>query len=124
MLRTFYQAAVRRHLLKAETPTAMLKTDLRSAEMVRRQKVGRALEQVWKASRQPSGEPLGLKEFAARLGRDERQVKRWMTGEERIQLDAIYAVADLWSLFVVQLARLPGSRVEIETTMRLRECAS
>lgn len=114
MFKTFFQARIDRHLLKAEIGAPhMAKVDLRKAEEgPRREEIGRAL------SRTQHFAGLSLKEFAARLDRDPRQVQRWQTGDERVQLDAIYADRALWNLFIVQLATLSVD-IRTETVLRV-----
>lgn len=59
-----------------------------------------------------------LDELAHALGKDSKQVGRWLRGEERTQVDAVFGVAALRQPFVVALARLAGCG--IETTIRVR----
>ena len=47
-----------------------------------------------------------LKELAAALQRDERQVQRWIDGKENTNLAAVFAVEALRQPFVIALARL------------------
>lgn len=61
-----------------------------------------------------------LKEFAAAVDRDERQVARWLNGEERPQFDAMFAREDFRQPLVLALAELAGPVFEIETTVRTR----
>jgi transcriptional regulator with XRE-family HTH domain len=96
----------------------MAKADLRKAEMDDwRLHVGGAIERM----RMLSG--LSLKEFAAVLGRDERQIARWITGAERPQLDVLFAADDLRQSLVIALAELAGAGIEVETTVRIRRSA-
>lgn len=60
-------------------------------------------------------------QLAAELGRDSKQVARWMRGEERTQLDTVFSVPALRQPFVIALARLAAC--EIETTVRIRRTA-
>ena len=64
-----------------------------------------------------------LKEFSAAVGRDERQCARWISGVERPQLDAIFAVQALRSVWVIAISELAGADVELETTIRIRRRA-
>lgn len=109
---------VRRQRLLAEKPASrprMAKAALRNPESACwRLSVGQAIERVQSRS------GLSLKEFAAAVGRDERQVARWFTGVEHPQLAAIFAVADLRQLLVVALAELAGEGVEVVTEIRVR----
>jgi DNA-binding transcriptional regulator YiaG len=104
-----------RHLLTSEMRPEMVKADLRKPEIWRI--VGGAVERT----RVLSG--LSLKEFAARFGRDERQVARWISGEERPQVDAVFACEALRSWLVIALAELAGPAVEVETVIRARRRA-
>lgn len=63
-----------------------------------------------------------LDELANALGRDPRQVRRWIAGEERTQLDAIWAVPALRAPFVVALAQL-AEGCQVETVVRIRRTA-
>lgn len=51
--------------------------------------------------------------------RDPRQVQRWIEGDERCQVDVVFAVECLRGPFVVALARLADC--EIETVVRIRK---
>lgn len=51
------------------------------------------------------------------LQRDSKQVARWMRGEERTQVDAVFAVEPLRKPFVIALAKL--AECEIETVVRI-----
>jgi len=62
---------------------------------------------------------LSLKEFADAVGRDERQVARWITGAERTQADAIFAVLKLRRAFVIALAEQAGEGVHVSTEIRI-----
>ena len=105
------------HLLRADPRPRMVKADLRKAETPDlRPLIGRALERT----RQAAG--LTLKEFAAALGRNERQVARWITGAERLQVDAVFAVEHLRSKFVVALAEL-AEDVDVVTVIQVRRKA-
>jgi hypothetical protein len=96
----------------------MAKADLRNAEMGRwPERVGGAIARVQHRS------GLSLKEFAAVVARDERQVARWFAGTEHPQLAAIFAVAALRELLIVALAELAGESVEITTEIRIRRSA-
>lgn len=62
-------------------------------------------------------------ELADRLGKDKKQVGRWIRGEERTQVDAVFAVDALRGPFVVALAGLVArddSGVQVVTEIRLR----
>lgn len=99
-----------------EKAEQMARAHLRKAEKVTdwREQVGKAIERT----RALGG--LSLKEFAAAVGRDTRQVSRWETGCENPQLHTIFAVKALRQLFVLALAEVAGEGIEIETTVRIR----
>lgn len=103
------------HLLRSEIPSRMAKADLRKAEMdVWRVSIGRAVERArlllgW-----------SLKELAEAVGRDERQVARWIAGTERPQLDALFSVVTLRAALVQALAELAGNGVEVTTHITVR----
>ena len=107
----------RRHLPSSEITKRMVKADLPKAEIADwRAEIGRCVERA----RVLSG--LTLKEFAGVVGRDVRQVGRWMNGEERAQLDAIFAVKELRGPLVIALAEL-SQVVDVETVIRIRRSA-
>lgn len=54
--------------------------------------------------------------LAAELRRDSKQVARWMRGEERCQVDAVFAVPELREPFVIALAKLAGMQVTTTIT--------
>lgn len=60
-----------------------------------------------------------LKQLAASLDRDERQVARWEDGSERAHWDALFAIDDFRIELLIALAEVCGSAVEIETTVRI-----
>lgn len=90
--------------------------DVRKADLNGwRERVGRAIERC----RMLSG--FSLKEFAGAVDRNERQVARWISGEDRPQFDLIFAVERLQRPLVIALAELiAGEAVEVETTVRIR----
>src|SRR5690242_5413272 len=98
-----------------ERPLRMAKADLRKTEDWRAA-IGRAIERARTLSQ------LSLKELADLVGRDERQVARWIGGTERPQLDAIFAVPQLRGPLVIALAELSGS-VDVVTTISIRRIA-
>lgn len=91
----------------------MAKADLRKAEtQVWAQAVGHAVQRAVSIC------GWSLKEFAAAIGREERQCARWITGEERAQLDTMFAVEALRQPLVQALAELADA--EVVVTVRLR----
>lgn len=102
-------------LLLADVPVRMAKTALRKAENTHAA-LGKKVERV----RELSG--LNLQEFAKAIGRNERQVYRWINGTERPQLEAILAVEEFQGLVVTALAEgVPG--VVVRTTITIERIA-
>jgi ribosome-binding protein aMBF1 (putative translation factor) len=63
---------------------------------------------------------LSLKEFAARMDKDERQVARWEAADERPQIEAVFAVREFRAALVIGLGRQVGDELTVETTLRRR----
>jgi ribosome-binding protein aMBF1 (putative translation factor) len=59
-------------------------------------------------------------QLAGQLDRDSKQVGRWIRGEERPQVDAVFAVEPLREPFVIALAKLAKCAVETVVTIRRR----
>ena len=103
--------------LSGEPRRRMAKADLRKPEISDwRTRIGASIERT----RTLTG--WSLKEFADALGRDERQIARWIAGTERPQLDAIFAVPELHGPLLIALAELSPA-LEVETTLRIRRTA-
>lgn len=79
--------------------------------------VGEAVERI----RLQAG--LSLKEFAAALKKDERQVARWENGTEHAQFGVIFAVEDFRAYAVIALAEIAKDNVELITEIRVRRSA-
>lgn len=95
----------------------MAKADLRKAEPEDwKPVIGRAIERT----RTLCG--WSLKQFADAIGRDERQIARWIVGTERPQLDAIFAVQELRGPLVIALSELSDT-VSVETTITIKKRA-
>jgi ribosome-binding protein aMBF1 (putative translation factor) len=92
----------------------MAKADIRKADRVRA--LGGCIDEV----RRVLG--LSLKEFAAALGKDARQVKRWIDGAERPQLEAVFVLERFRGPLVIALARLVAD-VDVITEIRVRRSA-
>src|SRR5436190_24351515 len=91
-----------RHPVRPETRPRMVKADLRKADLPGwREALGAALERMRLLAGFSS-----LKELSSAIGRDERQVARWIAGTERPQFDALFAVPALRQPLVVALAEL------------------
>lgn len=99
----------------------MAKADLetvRKAETVDyRQQIGEAIKRAARLAGDWS-----LKELSAQLKRDERQVARWLSGQERAQLDVLWEVEALRGPLVIALAEL-SSQAEVVTEIRVRRRA-
>jgi ribosome-binding protein aMBF1 (putative translation factor) len=105
--------ADRRHRVIGEMRPTMAKADLSKRETrACLADIGRCLD----AARRDVG--WTVDQLAAELDRDPKQVGRWMRGEERTQVDAVFGVKQLQKPFVVALAKL--AECEIETTVRIR----
>jgi hypothetical protein len=52
-------------------------------------------------------------QLARELRKDEKQVARWMRGEERTQVDVVFSVPELRQPFVIALARLAACQIEV-----------
>ncbi len=105
----------RRHLQTLETVRpVMAKAPLNPIETGRVQ-IGRAVQRMCALA------GVSQKEAAALLERDPAQVARWISGAERAQVDALFAVARFRQPFIVALSELAGGDVEIETIVRLRK---
>ena len=105
-----FHALSRRHHLLPETAGAPLKATLRKTETAR--KLGRAIARV----QQTRG--LSLKEFAATLEVDERQLARWMNADERPQIETVLAVEEFASAMAIAIAE-QVSGLTIETVVRM-----
>jgi hypothetical protein len=112
-----------RHRVISEIAPEMLHADLRNPETddlqaeigacldYARRFVGWNLEQLANALPAPEGKDQ----------RDPRQVRRWIDGKERPQLDVIFAVRELRGPFVIGLAKLAA--LDMETTIRIPRIA-
>lgn len=65
---------------------------------------------------------LSLEQFAYELGKDERQIARQIKGDERPQLEVVFAVERFRPALVIALARLAHG-VEIDTVIHIRRSA-
>jgi hypothetical protein len=111
------EPAVARHLLRSEIPTRMAKAGLSTLRKAENdewpKRVGAALERAVSVC------GWTLDEFSGKVGRNERQCRRWMTGEEHQQMDTLFAVKELQQPLIIELAKIAGEGVEIETTVRI-----
>jgi ribosome-binding protein aMBF1 (putative translation factor) len=102
------------HRVLPETASRMAHADLRKAE---KPDLQAAIGGCVRAARQSLG--WSLKEFAAAVDRDARQVSRWEDGTERAQFDVLWAVEALRGPLVIALAGL-SEQIEINTTIQIR----
>lgn len=63
-----------------------------------------------------------LKELAGEVNRDPRQVARWISGQERAQLDVLWEVEVLRGPLVIALAEL-SAQADVVTEIRVRRRA-
>ena len=104
-------------LLVPEKSGRMAKADIRKPEMeAYYAQLGSCLAEVQHAF------CLTLKEFAAALGKDERQVQRQIEGRERPQIEVVFAVERFQGPMVIALARL-ATGVEVDTVIHVRRIA-
>lgn len=59
-----------------------------------------------------------LKQLAGALKRDERQVSRWLNGQERVQLDVVFDCEELRQPFALQLSKLSGADWHVHVEFR------
>lgn len=107
-------------LLVTEKPRKQAKAalpDVRKAEIERLWvKWGGCIDEVRGVFR------MTLQEFAAALEKDERQVARWIAGQERPQIETVLAKARFEGPMLIALARL-SSGVEVDTVITVRRSA-
>lgn len=58
--------------------------------------------------------------LAQELKRNRQQVGRWITGDERTQVDVVWSVPVLRGPFVIALAKRAPECCQVETTVRIR----
>jgi ribosome-binding protein aMBF1 (putative translation factor) len=91
-----------------EKASAMARADLRKAENDEIQAdIGGCLDYA----RREVG--WTLEQLAAELGRDPRQVRRWIANEETVQTHVVWKAKPLRQPFVIALARLAACQVEV-----------
>lgn len=101
------------HRVIGEMRPAMAKADLpqrESRELLAQ--IGACLD----AARREVG--WTVDQLAIELKRDSKQVGRWMRGEERTQVDAVFGVEPLRQPFVVALAKLAACEVTTHISIR------
>ena len=95
----------------------MAKASLNKIEQAGRQTLGRVVRLCFEIA------GLSQKEAAARVNRDQAQVARWISGDERAQVDTLLAVDALRQPLLLALAELAGDGVAVETTITVRRTA-
>lgn len=116
MPQTVAAATTTSHRVIAEMRPELLKADLRKTENRRFwPETGACLDEA----RRVMG--WSLDQLAGEVGRDARQVRRWIAGEEQTQIAAVFAVEALRQPFVIALARL--AQCEVITEIRVRRSA-
>jgi len=103
-------------LLVSESRAKTAKATLRKPENPH-EEMGKVVAAVRDLSR------LNLDEFAAELKKDPRQVKRWESGDERPQIEAVWVVMRFKPLVVEAMARIANTPIEVETVIRIRRSA-
>ena len=91
----------------------MAKANVNAVDIDWSQQIGRAIQ------RAVSIVGLSHKEAAAKVGVDEAEFSRWLTGVRRPQLDKLLAVEELRWPVIESLARL-DERVQVDTLLRRR----
>lgn len=104
----------------ARTLPTVISADRRQAKADLRKAEWRAIGQAFERTRLLCG--LSLKEFADALGRDDRQVARWIAALEPPQVPAVFAVARFQQAFVIALAEQVDG-LEVVTEIRTRRSA-
>lgn len=118
MAASIRQPVVSRLPERAERSAKASLAHLRNPETeIWRARIGRAVDRAMRLA------GWSLKELSGHVKRDERQVARWIDGQERPQFDVLFAVAVLQQPLVIALAELAEIGVEIDTVIRLRRRA-
>ena len=66
---------------------------------------------------------LNLDEFAQRLDRNPRLVRRYETGEDRVPVDLVKPVREVFAAFIVRLAHLDDDLIAVKTVIEVRRLA-
>jgi ribosome-binding protein aMBF1 (putative translation factor) len=97
-----------------EKASAMAKAEVRKAENDEIQaEIGGCLDYA----RREVG--WTLDQLAAELGRDPRQIRRWIAGEETLQMHVAWKVQALRQPFVIALAKLAACAIEVVIRARV-----
>lgn len=112
---TFANAAVSRHPVLPDIgrPT-MAKANVQSLDIDWSREIGGAIQRAvalvgW-----------SNKEAAAKVGVDEGEFGKWLSGARRPQLDRLFAVEELRQPLIVSFAELAGDDVSITTQITVR----
>ncbi len=97
-------------MAKADLSNRMIGSDFSDFRSV----VGHAVQRAFSLA------GLSIKEAAGQIGREPQQISRWISGAERAQLDAIFAVEQLRLPFIQALAEMAGEAVEVRTEITLK----
>jgi hypothetical protein len=117
MPQTVTTSAARRHLGLPEGKKTQAKADLRNPE----------IEPDWRAivgsALQRAIELLGWssKVAAGKVGVDDGQFGRWLSGSERAQFDRIWKVEELRQPLVIAMAERAGLGVRVRTVVTLQQ---
>ena len=107
-------------LLVSQTPKKQAKADLKSLRKTQKQtqwqKDGAAIDEVRHIFR------LTIKEFAAALDRSEAQVRAWIEGRERPQVEAVREVPRFEGPMLIALARQVEG-MTVDTVIHVRRSA-
>lgn len=104
---------IARHREVPEIRRTMLRADLRKADDVDfRGEIGACLQ------RAASLLGWSLKELSGKVKRDERQIARWLNGQERVQVDVVFECEELRQPFALQLSKLSGADLHIHAEFR------
>lgn len=119
MPRTITAQLSKTHLQRLENVSpVMAKADLNFVETSWREQIGKAIDEAIALANRTQ------KEVWAALGhQDGAQLNRWLSGKERPQFDALFAVEWLRQPLVIALAKLAGEGVEITTHIQIRRSA-
>lgn len=104
-----------RHRERLETVRPRMAKALNNVEM--RAQIGRAIQRCFALA------GLSQKEAAALMERDTAQVARWISGDERPQVDVLFSVPQLREAFVLALAEIAGEGIEVQTVVTIRRSA-
>lgn len=108
-----------RHLISHDIgPLRMAKANVTGDDIDRMKAVGVAVFTAMTACK------WGVKELAAKVGRDEAEVSRWLSGVRRPQFDLLFSIDEMQEPLVLALADVlaPGKFTK-RTTLETRRSA-